>query len=99
MSLTRIIAIKYWQLQQDNIYHLPLGITRHKFRKNSINTYAFSFSGAGLLADDGKGWGAVEKEKEDVCLDVQVTEGALLGLKVNKKIQSIIIIINTYMYM
>ena len=41
----------------------------------------------------------MEKEKEDVCLDVEVTEGALLGLKVNKKIKSIIIIINTYMYM
>ena len=54
------------------------------FCKNGINTYAISFSGAGLLADDGKGWDAVEREKEDVCLDVEVTEGALLGLKVNK---------------
>ena len=25
------------------------------FSKNGINTYAISFSGAGLLADDGKG--------------------------------------------
>ena len=26
----------------------------------------------------------MEREKEDVCLDVEVMEGALLGLKVNK---------------
>ena len=26
----------------------------------------------------------MEREKDDVCLDVEVTEGALLGLKVNK---------------
>ena len=34
----------------------------------------------------------MEKEKEDVCLDVEVTEGALLGLKVNKIKHNVIII-------